>query len=486
MRPITNLPAQVLEYDIDSIVRDMIATSGRTEKPIVIPDEVIKLDTATGKVRTQYEELPYPFRNPEDESKRLLSTFLDDLCEVNTMCFRGRRSFNHPFRALVAGGGTGDAVVFLASQLRAVPRAEIVYVDLSAASQKVARERLHNYAVFQNDPNMEEIVTFYQASLLDVKKLSIGTFDYINCSGCLHHLADPLEGLLALKSVMRNDGAMGIMVYGQIGRTTIYAMQDLLRIMHSVPDTSVDTQRRVDDARLVLNNLPSTNLHKHNGRWLGGAVDVELYDMFLHSRDRAYTIPQLYDWIEAAGLNLTAFSPPSSQRLKASTSPCPLPPSLRKALSQLSERKQAAILEILDGTVNTIEFYLTQSNSCQCETTTSDIIPYWGLSAVTENLPKRVQAVKEERGAINVSIRTSSTPVFATIETTPPVGKFLQLIDNKKSIGEILVQLSKAYPEMNNLKLQKTIYDRLQQLIDLRLIRFRHPQSDLSKLCYTK
>ena len=52
--------------------------------------------------------------------------------------FSGRLNFARPFRALVAGGGTGDACIRLAQQIvdRRCP-GEVVYIDLSTASRQV-------------------------------------------------------------------------------------------------------------------------------------------------------------------------------------------------------------------------------------------------------------------------------------------------------------------------------------------------------------
>ena len=55
------------------------------------------------------------------------------------------------------------------------------------------------------------------------------SFDQIVCTGVLHHLADPDAGLRALRSVLKPDGAMHLMVYAPYGRTGIYMLQDFCR-----------------------------------------------------------------------------------------------------------------------------------------------------------------------------------------------------------------------------------------------------------------
>jgi hypothetical protein len=93
-------------------------------------------DSPFSKVREQYELLPYPPANPEDERRRLVRTWLDDLPMINHYCFGGRQSFAGGFRALVAGGGTGDGTLFLAEQLRHTD-ARIVHHPSQGGSHQV-------------------------------------------------------------------------------------------------------------------------------------------------------------------------------------------------------------------------------------------------------------------------------------------------------------------------------------------------------------
>ncbi len=68
-------------------------------------------------VRAHYEALPYPARDPRDEAIRLITGTPSHLLEVNHYLFSGRLNFVRPFRALVAGGGTGDACIMIAQQM---------------------------------------------------------------------------------------------------------------------------------------------------------------------------------------------------------------------------------------------------------------------------------------------------------------------------------------------------------------------------------
>ena len=75
-------------------------------------------------------------------------------------------------------------------------------------------------------------IKWHLESILNIPKMNLGLFDYINCSGVLHHLESPDEGLKSINSVLKEDGVMGLMVYGQYGRTGVYQIQELARLVN--------------------------------------------------------------------------------------------------------------------------------------------------------------------------------------------------------------------------------------------------------------
>ncbi len=77
--------------------------------------------TGDNPLRLQYEAYPYPPRDPADEKTRLITGSPSHIAEINHYLFGGRRDFSKPFRALIAGGGTGDAAILPAQQLEHIP-----------------------------------------------------------------------------------------------------------------------------------------------------------------------------------------------------------------------------------------------------------------------------------------------------------------------------------------------------------------------------
>ncbi|MEM8741019.1 MAG: class I SAM-dependent methyltransferase [Pseudomonadota bacterium] len=93
-------------------------------------------------VQAQYEAYPYPARDPADEATRLITGSPSAVHEIDHYLFAGQRDWRRPFRALVAGGGTGDGLIQLAQGLSDLGcPAEVTYLDLSTAAREIAQAR---------------------------------------------------------------------------------------------------------------------------------------------------------------------------------------------------------------------------------------------------------------------------------------------------------------------------------------------------------
>jgi SAM-dependent methyltransferase len=417
----------------------------------------------TSRVRQQYERLPYPRRNPAEEKSRLVQTSLDDLGLINQYCFRGRRNFNSGFRALVAGGGTGDAVVYLAHQLRQTD-AEIVYLDLSRAALAVAKARCAARG-------LDRRVKWLNGSLLDLPQMGLGRFDYVNSSGVLHHLESPPAGIAALREVLADDGAMGLMVYGRYGRTAIYQMQELFRL--ATPETA-ESEGAAQVVRDGLRCLPPTN-------WLtvsGGVesvsqvdTDEELYDLFLHSQDRAYSVPELYEFAGGAGLHLVEFTmdvrPLYEPKCVAPEWP------LLPAVEKLPRPRRQAVGEILSGAVTKHTCWLSPRPDSRLDVLHTENVPTF--SEVARSAGTRESLLKTE-GAWQFQLNLGGRIMFAaSADVTPTVRRFVELIDGRRTLQDLLLatvgdgagpeQVHEAWAECRRL---------IATLCEFDLLAFRH------------
>jgi SAM-dependent methyltransferase len=153
----------------------------------------------------------------------------------------------------------------------------------------------------------ESLKQKYDLTNLDVRSLRIESlgeldqqFDHIICTGVLHHLADPDAGLRALRSVLKRHGAMYLMVYAPYGRTGSYMMQEYCRRL------GVDrSPQELAELIAALKMLPQQHplLAAQGGSREFPSTDA-IADVLLNPRDRSYSVPQLYEFLERAELVL--------------------------------------------------------------------------------------------------------------------------------------------------------------------------------------
>ncbi len=416
------------------------------------------------QVKEQYEDYPYPFRDPKDEQQRLVNTALDGLAYLNHHVYGGHQSFRDDYTVLVAGGGTGDSTIYLAEQLRDMQNARVIYVDLSKASMEVAQQR----ASVRKLKNIE----WYQMSLLDVANLGI-KFDYINCSGVLHHLEDPNAGLKALADVLKPDGALGIMVYGQYGRTSVYQMQELLRLINH-PDAPA--AEKVNITKQVIKCLPASNLfRKQKSIWdneLNRNGDVGIYDLLLHSTDRAYTVPQLHEWLNGVGMKVSCFTGTPGYGL------CYKPEfvfardaELMSTIKALPLAEQQAVAELAHSNISRHIFYATRKADIAACVKDDDMIPFFFMQFF--NGPDlAVQLRKNGDAPFPIQVGGG---VRITIAPNPYMADILENIDEEQTVDNIInsvVKVHKGAPVKDVRAAFEGLYRQL-EMVDLLLLRHK-------------
>lgn len=369
-------------------------------------------------VHVQYEAYPYPPRDPRDEAKRLVTGSPSHLAELVHHVRGGVFDPAQPFRALVAGGGTGDAAIMLAQQLAdtGATAAEVVYVDWSTSSRRIAESR----AAARGLTN----IRFVTGSLLELDALGLGGFDYIDCCGVLHHLEDPDAGLASLARALAPQGGMGLMLYAPLGRVGVYPMQSALRLL----DAGGDPASRVAFARRLLGQLPQTNWLKRNPFMTDHIVegDAGLYDLLLHARDRAYSVDEVHDFAAAAGLRIAAFAPPARYEPRHYVSDAAI---LRRA-EALDARQRASLAESLAGNIKSHAFYVVRVDNPVAPLQPDDL----ALVPVAANV---------DLAQLAKSVGSSGT-ITATVDGLPfrlalprLAGAILQRIDGERSLAEI-------------------------------------------------
>jgi Flp pilus assembly protein TadD/SAM-dependent methyltransferase len=177
-----------------------------------IPAITTVQDDVSRKVQAQYEEHPYPRRHrapavAPNPLPRMVRSLFPHFVEIDVS--------ERP-EVLIAGCGTGRHAAITA-QLQ--PLGRVLAVDISRASLAYAARRCKELGLAN--------VRFAQADILGLAGRA-ERYDLIECSGVLHHMADPLAGWRVLLSLLKPGGVMKLGLYSELGRRHIVAARSLV------------------------------------------------------------------------------------------------------------------------------------------------------------------------------------------------------------------------------------------------------------------
>jgi SAM-dependent methyltransferase len=374
-------------------------------------------------VRAFYESHPYPA--PVSSLERRLDLYRDP---------RRRRAQNlllWPLekpradrKILIAGCGTSQA----ARHAMMEPEARITAIDISETSLRHTRDLRAKHDI----RNLQ----LHRLAIERIEELG-ETFDQIVCTGVLHHLSDPDAGLRSLRNVLTVDGAMHVMVYAPYGRAGVYMMQDYCRLLGiGVRDAELRDLSKTIQA--LSSDHPIAGVLK---RAKDFAQPDALADALLNPQDRAYSVSQLYEWLERCGLKFGRWHE-QALYLPQCGAIARTPHAAR--LTALPSRAQHAAMELLRGTMDRHGFITYRDDRervPQPITFEGDLwrgfVPVrlpWTLT-VKDRAPRGVSAV-----LINPRHMYPDLALFIDAAQE----RLLKAIDGERSAGEILQSAAKS------------------------------------------
>lgn len=399
-----------------------------------------QLDEATylKQVREQYENLPYPPRDPAKELEGLIFAKGCALDRINFYGHGGLRDFSKPYHILVAGCGTGDAVVTLAAQLYGSP-ARITALDMSTASLAVARGRVEARGL--------DNVRFVHDSLLNVSAHADAPYDHINCIGVLHHLESPEAGLAALEKVLAPSGVMHLMLYARYGRESVYQMQALMRMING---DEPNIQRKVEACRKVLEQLPPGHGFR---QFAESVVDIKLfgdsglYDLLLHSQDVAYTVPQVYDFLATSGMQplywVFGHDPKGNDMYRPEGY---LHDAMLLAGIQAKPlREQQAIAELMHGYIGRHEFYAARRQPAPVDIAGPDMVPQVNVM-LPEHVVLEIAQMMEAQPKDHVLRVEVGRGAALALHNTAHAAALIRRVDGTRSLREIFAMVRAGLP----------------------------------------
>jgi hypothetical protein len=231
---------------------------------------------------------------------------------------------------------------------------------------------------------------------------------------------------------------MGLMVYATIGRTAIYQMQDLLRLINSGEQT---VQGKIDNAKVLMEQLPQSNWFKMSEKLIPAEHithgDAGIYDMFLHQQDRAYTVGELFEYIDQCGLEFVDFSYQRTWRYRPESY---LSDNVfLQKIERMDVRRQYEIAELIAGNILMHVFYVSSKKAPSARLSDLDNIPFFYLFQLdTEALYRNML------NSPGQSVILCPTP---NIKLSINPGKYTHLVfkylDGKRSLRKIFRKIKK-------------------------------------------
>jgi SAM-dependent methyltransferase len=393
------------------------------------------------EVRAFYERHPYP---PPVDSLEKYRRFGQDRQSrrVDYHLFWPARSYKEDQSILIAGCGTSQA----AKHALRWPAAQVTGIDFSATSVRCTEELKRKYGL--------DNLQVHQLPIERANDLEM-SFDQIICTGVLHHLADPDAGLSALRNVLKPDGgAMHLMVYAPYGRTGIYMLQEFRRRIGIHAD-----EEEIRDLISALTALPSghplENLLREAPDF---RQEAALADALLNPQDRSYSVPQLFDFIEKAGLTFGRWLKQAPY-----TPHCGVLAKIPQAsrLTQLPLAEQYAAVELFRGTMirhSVVAYRDDGSGGVQPISFAGDT---W-LRYVPLRMPDTISV--QERlppGAASVLINQTHAyrDLFMPIDSTEK--RWFDAIDGSCSIGGIVERTLPSSQTKSQLDMARTLFEKL-------------------------
>jgi len=396
------------------------------------------LDVAE-EVRDFYDRYPYP--PPVDSLERYQRQWQDrQRRRADFHLFWPGRPYKEDQSILVAGCGTSQA----AKHALRWPAAQVTGIDCSETSVRCTEELKKKY----NLKNLQ----VHQVPIERVDDLGM-SFDQIVCTGVLHHLADPDVGLGALRSVLKPDGAMHLMVYAPYGRAGIYMLQEFCRRIGSHA-SDVDIRDITGALSALPPGHPLETLLKQAPDFRSESA---LADALLHPQDRAYSVSQLFDFIEKAGMKFGRWVRQAPYSVHCGVI-AKIPQADR--LARLSLPEQYAAIELFRGTMLRHSLVVYQDDRTSDRHQISFDSDTW-LGYVPVRTSDTI-CIQDRLSAGAAAVLINQTHTYRDLLL--PIGsrekQLFDAIDGERSIGEIAERTLSSL-DRTNLEVTRAFFERL-------------------------
>jgi len=256
------------------------------EQNLVLAQSIDSVDQLLAKF---YGRFPWPWRAVKFD-------YLEDSEFETLMVNQDLGDWQHETvprrpRIWVAGCGTNQA---LHTALR-FRNATVTGSDVSTKSLSICEENRRALGL----PNLE------------LKNESINhvpyrdEFDYLVCTGVIHHNADPQATLQKLAGALKPSGILELMVYNRYHRLVTSSFQKAIRIFGEQKE-EIDFDADLVMAKKLLDSLPLRESFERAFIQYMDWAESDLADLLIQPVEHSYTVESFEELADSCGLELVA------------------------------------------------------------------------------------------------------------------------------------------------------------------------------------
>ncbi len=249
-------------------------------------------DAISMEVKNQYELNPYPrWRYNSYARDKKLNHLLVINSEIhpNIINSNSVKLTNKKIRILIAGCGTGIQIL----EASRYSNCEITAIDLSNSSISYSKRKVEEYGLKNID--------FIEMDILELPELN-KRFDLIECSGVLHHMQNPSEGLSNLLNVIEPNGFLKLGLYSRYAREEILKARELIK--------GKDIKPNLDEIRSFRNDVLNGEIKKLNEitNWSDFYSTSMCRDLCFHSQENCYSLIEIKELLKLSNLEFLGFT----------------------------------------------------------------------------------------------------------------------------------------------------------------------------------
>ena len=242
----------------------------------------------SNKVRTQYEENPYP--RWVQLALHIKTKSISEVCHQLNLKLHSENIKNVKSPSiLIAGCGTGQHSIRTASRFS---HCHVTAVDLSLASLAYAKRKSKELG-FSN-------INYLQADILHLDQIN-KEFDIIESAGVLHHMDKPIAGWKVLKNLLKTGGLMKIGLYSELARNRVIKIRDEITSLGIGASAS-----EIKNFRHLV-NISKENDKKKISDFSDFFSLSECRDLIFHVQEHNFTLPMIQECLNDLELKFCGF-----------------------------------------------------------------------------------------------------------------------------------------------------------------------------------